>query len=388
MAENRLYAFIALTLLLSLSAGAVDDTAPNQQKLEKLHRQIESTEQAIRQAREAKDDVQTDLMMAEKEISRISRRINIIRQDQGLQQERLVQLEEEVVQRQAALAIEQQALAGLIRSAHQMSRHGDIHILLNQENPALFARMMTYHGYFSRQRIRQIDRVNEKLDELAKAQHAAALQAGTLARLQNKQEQEQLRLEQLKEQKQEALQHILADIDNETGLLGRLKKDEQSLRTILESLTAPLDDIPPGSDQQTTFASLKGRLEWPSGGRLIRRYGAQRGNSGKRWSGVVIGSRPGNDVQAVAHGRVAFSDWLRGYGLLIIIDHGDGYMSLYGHNESVFRDTGEWVEAGDVIASVGDSGGQSQAGLYFELRKGGKPLNPVRWCTTKEPPRG
>ncbi len=388
MVENCLRFFVVFTLFLSLSARATDDVTLNREKLKKLRQKIQATQQSIQQAQGAKDDVQTALMSAEKEISQISRRLSIIRQDYGLQRERLEQLEEKADNRQTALAIEQQALANLMRSAYLMDRHGDIHMLLNQEGPALFARMMIYHGYFSRQRIHQIDRVNQRLNELERAQHAVSLQAGTLTRLQNKQEQERLRLEHLKGQKQEALRRILADINSETGVLGKLKKDEKSLRIILESLTGLLNDIPPGMDQGGTFASLKGRLKWPSIGRLIRHYGAQRGNSGKQWSGVVIGTRQGNDVQAVARGRVAFSDWLRGYGLLIIIDHGDDYMSLYGHNESVFRDTGEWVEVGDVIASVGDSGGQNQASLYFEIRKGGKPLNPIRWCVTKEPPRG
>lgn len=379
---------IVCALFLSLSADATDDVTLNQEKLEKLRRQIETTQHSIQQAHGAKDGLQAALMGTEKEISLISGRLVIIRQDHGLQQTRLEQLQAQADRRQTALAIEQQALAELMRRAYQMERHGDIHMLLNQENPALFARMITYHGYFSRQRIRQIERVSERLDELAKTRHAVSLQAAALARLHSQQEQQQLRLEHLKQQKQETLQRILTDIDSGTDVLGRLKKDEQALRAILESLTDLLSDIPPGADEGKAFSSLKGRLQWPSAGRLIRHYGAQRGSSGKHWSGVVIGTRPGNDVQTVAHGRVAFSDWLRGYGLLIVIDHGDDYMSLYGHNESVFKDTGEWVESGDVIASVGDSGGQGQAGLYFEIRKGGKPLNPIRWCATREPPRG
>ncbi len=379
---------IVCALFLSLSVNAANDVTLNREKLENLRRQIQTTQQSIKQAHGTKDDLQTALMGTEKEISRINRRLGIIHQDYDLQQARLGQLEEETGKRQAALAIERQALADLMRRAYRMERYGDIHMLLNQENPALFARMITYHGYFSRQRIRQIDRVNQRLDELAKAQHAASLQAATLARLRSQQEQQQLRLEHLKEQKREALRRILADIDSGTGALDRLKKDEKALRAVLESLTDLLSDIPSAADRGENFASMKGKLKWPSIGRLIRYYGAQRGNSGKRWSGVVIGARQGNDVRAVAHGRVAFSDWLRGYGLLIIIDHGDDYMSLYGHNESVFKDTGEWVEAGDVIASVGDSGGQDQVGLYFEIRKGGKPLNPILWYATKEPPEG
>lgn len=369
-----------------VSLFADDDVAEHRKKLRQLRQEIQNTQKAIQQAEGQKGDVQASLMETEKEISFIGRRLHIIRKDYELQQQRLEELEDEVDNREIALAEERLALGRLMRSAFQIDRHGDIRMLLNQESPALFSRMLSYHDYFSRQRVRQINRVNEKLQELARAKHALSLQVSTLDRLQGKREQELARLERFKEQKQIVLNQILADIDNEAGLLNKLKKDEVTLKRILKSLTDLLSDIPDGVDKKT-FVSRKGKLNWPSAGRITTRFGQQRGNTGKRWSGVIIGAGRGNDVHAVARGRVAFSDWLRGYGLLIIIDHGEEYMSLYGHNESVYKDTGEWVEAGDVIASIGDSGGQAQAGLYFEIRKAGKPLNPVRWCAGSSPPR-
>ena len=266
-----------------------------------------------------------------------------------------------------------------------MERHGDVRLLLNQENPALFSRMMTYHDYFSRQRVAQIKRVNVRLQELRKAQHAMQLQSSTLERLKYKRQEELAKLSRMKQQKQIVLADILKDIDSEGEHLSQLRKDEQALKNILKSLTDLLSDIPGSVAVTKSFAQMKGKLPWPSNGEIGTRYGSARGNTGKRWSGVVIATQRGGDVVAIAGGRVAFSDWLRGYGLLVIMDHGDGYMSLYGHNESVYKDTGEWVEPGAVIASVGDSGGQNRTGLYFEIRRDGKPVNPVKWCANGQP---
>ena len=212
------------------------------------------------------------------------------------------------------------------------------------------------------------------------------LQSRTLERLAYKREQELAKLGRMKEQKQLALDNIRKSIATEGQQLSQLRKDEDALKKILKSLTDLLSDIPGSVASVKYFAQNKGKLPWPSSGRIATRFGTARGESGKRWSGVIIGAQRGSDVIAVARGRVAFSDWLRGYGLLLIMDHGDGYMSLYGHNESVYKDTGEWVEPGEVIASVGDSGGQNRPGLYFEIRHDGKPVNPVKWCDRGKPP--
>lgn len=361
--------------------------AEKREQLKDIRSQIKQTEQTLQQAESEKRDIQSDLMQAEKEISYIGRRLHIIRKDYELQETRWRELQAVKISREEALETEQRRLAELLRSAYKIDRHGDVRLILNQEDPALFSRMMTYHDYFSRQRIEQIKRVRQRLADLEKAQHALQLQTRALQRLTYKQEQELAKLGRMKEQKQLALDEIRQSIDSEGEQLTQLRKDEQALKKILKSLTDLLSDIPRSATSVKSFAQYKGKLPWPSIGSIATRFGAARGDSGKRWSGVVINSERGSDVIAVARGRVAFSDWLRGYGLLLIMDHGDGYMSLYGHNESVFKDTGEWVEPGEVIASVGDSGGQNTPGLYFEIRHDGKPVNPVKWCATSRPPR-
>lgn len=365
---------------------AEKDIVEQKQQLEKIQSEIKKTQQTIQKAEVQEKDIQTDLRQAEKEISYIGRRLHIIRNDYELQEQRWRELQSVKVARQKALEEEQRHLGELLRSVYRMDRHGDLRLVLNQENPALISRMMTYHGYFTRQRVEQIEKVKFRLAELEKAEHALALQSSTLERLKFKREEELAKLAIMKEQKQLVLEDIRRNIHEEGEQLTQLLKDEKSLKKILRSLSDLLRDIPTSVQKVKKFPQLKGKLPWPSGGKLVTRFGSARGDSGKPWSGVVIGTERGHDVAAIARGRVAFSDWLRGYGLLIIMDHGDGYMSLYGHNESVYKDTGEWVESGEIIASVGDSGGQSKTGLYFEIRHDGKPVNPVKWCANGKPP--
>ena len=375
-----------LLLILLPDYLRAQDAIEKKQQLEQIQSKIQQKKQTIQQAESSKREVQDDLMQAEKEISHIGRRLHIIRNDYELQEVRFKELQAVKLTRQKALSVEQRRLGDLLRHIYRIDRYGDLRLILNQEDPALFTRMMTYHDYFSRQRVEQIERVRFRLAELEKAEHALRLQSSTLERLQLKQEQELARLEEIRQQKQRTLDEIRQSIDQEGQQLARLRKDERALKKIIKSLTDMLSDIPRSIASVKPFGELKGELPWPSLGQLVTRYGSARGDSGKRWSGVIIGTERGADVTAIARGRVAFSDWLRGYGLLLIMDHGDGFMSLYGHNESVYKDTGEWVESGEVIASVGDSGGQNRTGLYFEIRHDGKPVNPVKWCANGKPP--
>lgn len=387
--RHVLHSALVLLMLAAMSSYAQQEVVDKKQQLKSIQDRIAEKKQVLKNAEVEKEDIQFDLMQTEKEISYIGRRLRIIRNDYGLQEERWRELQAVKLARQEALEQEQHKLEDLIRSIYRIDRYGDIRLLLNQEDPALFSRMMTYHDYFSRQRVEQIERVRFRLQELDKAQHALSLQSSTLERLRKKQEQELAKLTAMQSQKQLALDDIRRSIASEGRELTRLKKDEQSLKNILRSLSDMLSDIPGSVSSVKSFSELKGKLPWPSHGKLAVRYGSARGDSGKRWSGVIIGTRRGDEVAAIAGGRIAFSDWLRGYGLLVIIDHGDGYMSLYGHNESVYKDTGEWVESGEIIASVGDSGGQNRTGLYFEIRHDGKPVNPGKWCANSKPlPRG
>jgi septal ring factor EnvC (AmiA/AmiB activator) len=162
-----------------------------------------------------------------------------------------------------------------------------------------------------------------------------------------------------------------------------LEEDERRLQKLVESLQQAIRDIPTAGGEYESLPSLKGKLRWPVAGQISTHYG-ERHFSGKLHArGVHIAARAGADVHAIARGRVVFADWLRGFGLLMIIDHGDNYMSLYGQNRSLYREVGDWVERDEVVAAAGNSGGQQKAGLYLELRKDGRPFNPGDWLQGK-----
>ena len=187
-------------------------------------------------------------------------------------------------------------------------------------------------------------------------------------------------MEASRKERKKVVRSLKAEIKSKGQQLDGLLADEQELKSLLQALTEALSDIPAAPGDHKPFAKLKGKLKWPTSGRRLKAYGESRRIGSLRWQGVVIAGKEGQEVKAVSHGRVAYADWLRGYGLLLIIDHGDGYMTLYGHNQSLFREVGDWVEKGEVIAAVGNSGGIDNHALYFEIRKDGKPTDPIRWC--------
>ena len=212
-------------------------------------------------------------------------------------------------------------------------------------------------------------------------------------------ESEQLRLLQFSrkenlqklEQKKHERELVIAKLDKQLvskgAQLERMQKNARKLNALINSLNqtaanlarlAKLEKVK--SNNAPVFANLKGKLRWPAAGDIMHRYGTTRNNSSLNWKGVLINAPIGSDVKAVSRGRVIFSDWFRNLGRLIIIDHGGGYMSLYGHNQDLFRSVGDKVRTGEVIASVGDSGGRKNSGLYFEVRRKGTPINPATWC--------
>ena len=189
------------------------------------------------------------------------------------------------------------------------------------------------------------------------------------------------RLNRSQESRAELLASLRERIASEGKEVEQLAAQEADLTRLIAELSSILSDYPISSEQP--FSEHKGRLTWPVAGTLLHDFGQPRVGGNIKWNGVVLAAPRGREVRAVYHGRVAFADWLAGMGLLVIVDHGEGYMTLYGYNETVLKNTGDWVAPGDVIATVGDSGGQSQASLYFELRRGTKPENPRRWVTKR-----
>ncbi len=277
-----------------------------------------------------------------------------------------------------ALEGQREALAVLMRSAYALGRSEELKLLLQQEDVGTIARVLAYHRYFQRARIERIDGLLEDLAELAEVQQAILAQAGVLEATRLERERELARLEAQRAERAELLTDLDRVLKDQQARLLALGKDERGLSSLLERLRDVFADIPKQISGAEPFARLRGRMPWPLQGTLATGFGA-RDDGGRKLSGLLIAAKAGAPVQAIARGRVAFADWLKGYGMLLILDHGDGYMSLYGYNESLVREVGDWVGAGETIAHSGASGGQSSPALYFELRHQGKPIDPQPW---------
>ena len=253
-------------------------------------------------------------------------------------------------------------------------------LLLNQQDPAAVSRVMTYYDYFNKARTTRIDKAIQTITKLDQVKVKIENQRLVLNKLKQQQLAEKKQLEESYNERAVVVARLQQELNSKDKQLSQLLEDEQQIQKLLQAIREVMPELLKVPGEAQPFAKLRGKLKWPAQGKIQNIFGKKRKASRVSWNGIVIKAPEGRNVHAVARGRVAYADWLRGYGLLLIIDHGDGYMSLYGHNQSLFKETGDWVEAGEEIASVGNSGGQQQSGLYFEIRHNGKPTNPGKWC--------
>jgi septal ring factor EnvC (AmiA/AmiB activator) len=373
---------LAAWLLLVAAAGTLaadsGQIAREQEKLEQLRDRISRLKGELEAVRGQRDAGQAALEQTDKAIGRLVADLRALDAREASAREELIRLEGErdaVMQRLGRM---RGVLARELRMAYRNGRQERIKLLLNQDDPALVGRMLTYQGYFTRARGRRMAAFRATLDQLRDAEQVLREQQAKLAGLRAEQEQQAAQLGAEKARQADILADLKQRLDSGTSELGTLETDAARVNKLLASLRLALRDIPAGADQQP-LAKLKGKLEWPVAGRISMRYGAQQAAGKMRARGIHITTRSGTDVHAIARGRVVFADWLRGFGLLLILDHGDGYMSLYGENSSLYKGVGEWVGHGEVIAAAGNSGGQLRTGVYLELRKDGQPVNPDGW---------
>jgi septal ring factor EnvC (AmiA/AmiB activator) len=377
--RNLILAALLTGLLMTPQAPA-GDKAQKQQELKGLLQKIDKLKQAIDVKEDSKSQYIKQLKAIEGSIGQVNRKIREIDKQINMRESEMATLRKTRLQHQRNLSRENDYLAEQIYAAFTLGREEKVKLLFSQQAPALLQRNLVYYQYFSNARVALIDRVQTGIDkiieteaEIHKAQAALQLDQQALA-AQKKQ------LDQDLDKRKTIVASLDSQLQKQGGNLSRLQDEALQLQNLINSIQQIFDEAPEVDVSREAFARLKGKLAWPVKGTVRRLFGRQKPSSDLRWQGVVIEAQSGSHVMAVSHGRVAFADWLRGLGNLIIIDHGNSYLSLYGHNESLFKNAGEWVEAGDVISSIGSSGGQKNPGLYFEIRKKGKPQNPTQWC--------
>jgi septal ring factor EnvC (AmiA/AmiB activator) len=286
--------------------------------------------------------------------------------------------QQDIKDRQGQINAQKKSLEAQIRVAYRMGRNDKLKLMLNQQEPAVTGRIMVYYEYLNKLRLKKIEKIDDDLQQLRALKQVQHKENARLNEKLAKSKLEQSFLIKTRNAREQLLAKIKQRFFSKKQQLNQYKTSEKRLKTLILKLQQLRDPFPLEEGAVTEFAKLKGKLPWPVQGRIKKKFGARR--MGSRWDGVLIKAKSGTPIHAVTRGRVVYADWLRGYGLLTNIEHAQRYMTLYAFNESLYKSVGDWIEAGTVIATVGQSGGQTVTGLYFGIRKKGKPVNPERWC--------
>ncbi len=370
------------TLSPALADNPAQERAARETEAERKLAQVRARIAELTETRRALEGERGDatriLREADQAVDRESRALREVEARIAEQEAELARLESERQSLAARLGTQRKALATLLRSAYALGRHEQLKLLLAQDRIESLARVLAYHRYFQRDRMARIDGLMQELAALAEVVLQVQAQRLTLDASRTAQAAQLADLEGRREERRAVLAELEARFKDTDSRLLALGRDEQALVDLLERLRDIFADIPDRLDAAQPFAQRRGRLGTPITGPTLVGFGGTLPD-GRTSHGWLIEAEGGAAVRAVAHGRVAFADWLKGYGLILILDHGEGWMSLYAQNDSLQREVGDWVDAGDVLASAGSSGGQSGTALYFELRRGGRPVDPRGW---------
>lgn len=408
--RSGLFSASGLAALLILVVGvafAPPVSAAPQKELKELRGRIENLQKQLDTAEASKSSAADSLRESEQAISQINRKLHDLSLRQQDTAAALKDLNARTADTRHAIQNRQDQLAKLVYQQYIHGRQDYLKLLLNRQDPNDIARDLHYYTYISRAQANLIQGLQDDLRQLDQLTAETRAKSDTLAQIQTEQANQKRQLEKEQENRKAVLSRLSQQISGQRKELSRLKENEKQLTALVERLARAAAQaaraarakarvhagsksegisntrVPDAAFAGIPFSDLKGKLRLPVVGELTNRFGGPREDTGTPWKGLFIKAREGQPVKAIASGRVVFADWLRGFGNLIIVDHGDGYMSLYADNESLYKQVGEQVKAGDTIATVGNSGGNPQTGLYFELRHESKPLDPLNWITLK-----
>ncbi|MDY7567540.1 murein hydrolase activator EnvC [Pseudomonas sp. RTC3] len=437
-----LRALIVLALTCLLNPAFADERAQTQQQLDAARKDVTELKKRLGELQQEKSGVQKDLRGTETEMGKLEKQVEALQKEQKKTESELQRLDQEKKKLQSARVEQQRLIAIQARAAYQSGREEYLKLLLNQQNPEKFARTLTYYDYLSQARLAQLHGFNETLRQLAGVEKDIDLQQAQLLVQRSTLDSQREELDKVRQERQQALAKLNQDVKARDQKLQTRQQEQADLANVLKTIEETLarqareaeearqkaliaqqeaekqrkheeqaralaknssskksaedDDEAPvkrpvkapgvlvssaGVSYGGPFAEARGKLPWPVDGRLLARFGETRGDDARtKWDGVMISAAAGSQVHAVHGGRVVFADWLRGAGLLVILDHGNGFLSLYGHNQSLLKDAGDIVKAGEAISTVGSSGGQDTPALYFAIRQQGRPSDPAQWC--------
>ncbi len=415
--------------LLLILAGAVQ-AAPSKESLQELQERIENLKQELDKTEGAHHEAADALKQSEQAISEANRKLSELRQQQKTNASTLQQLNHKQAGLQTTIEEQQRLLGQQFYRQYLNGEQGYLRVLLEQQDPNAVERNLQYYRYVAKARAKLIEGLRQNLDKVAELNEQTQATLKEITELKTDQEKARQELQKQKAEHQSVMSQLAGKIKSQRGEISKLQRDEKRLSELMERLeriarqeaekrakereaarqkktekktakkqdggkastkeetpkaetVATNDELPDADQDSGFFASLKGKLRLPAKGEVANKFGSPRQESGLSWKGLFIRAAEGADVRAIARGQVVFADWLRGFGNLLIVDHGSGYMSLYGNNQALLKRVGDSVQAGDQVASIGNSGGNAESGVYFELRHKSQPMDPMAWCTLK-----
>lgn len=370
----------ALITTLLISPALANEKA-EQHKLNKIKQDIIKLEKSIKGSGEQQGTLNHALKKSELASAKLNRKINELEKTLRSLRSELDDLQQQQLKLEQSLKSQQGLIAQQITSAYKMGSEESIKLLLNQEDPETVSRTLKYYHYFLQARAKKLEEYRATLATLKQVESQIIDRQTQVTSNQSALKDQQKQLLAKQQQRRDVLAKLNQQINSSQQRLKKLRSERSKLESILKSLEEGIAKLSLPATEEP-FKGRKGKLPWPVSGRLSKYFGASR-KANIRWDGWLLKAKEGSPVKAIHHGRVIFSDYLRGHGLLLILDHGDGYMSLYAHNQVLLKETGEWVLPSEIIAKVGNTGGRDEHALYFEIRHNGKPTNPKRWLTKK-----
>jgi septal ring factor EnvC (AmiA/AmiB activator) len=368
------YVLLLWSTAFQATAAGIDT---KEAELRQVRTRIEAIRKQIHADAERRDALSGQLKQADLEIQSARERLSAVRGRRIESEQKLAGLRNEQAETQRAVAGEREELGAELTVAYMNGRQEQLKLLLNQRDPAAAGRMMAYYGYFGRARAERITSITEHLAHLELLGESIATETARLRELEAENQRDVKALAGARERRAQTLAEVQAKLRTRSDQLAKLQSDAQALEKLVEQLRRAIEEFPGLAEQP--FQRVRGKLPWPVKGSLLAKYGQLRAGGPLKWQGVVIAAERGAQVRAPYYGRVVYADWLPGLGLLIVLDHGGGYMSLYGHNEQVYRRVGDRVAPGDALAAVGEAAGLGRPGLYLEIRKGKQTLDPQEW---------
>ena len=400
---------LAWLLMASQMSHANDKVGAAKKDISGIQKKINTIEQKINQTKKEQHDVTDALKKSETAISDANKTLHKIRQEQQQNEAKLNQLKKQSLSISGKLAQQQKQLSKLLYQRYTVGNQSYTQLILQSKNPSKISRDLKYQSYIAKAHTKLINDMQSNLDEIKLLDKKTTEALQQVAELKAKQESERAVLEKQKSEKALVFRSLSKEISAQRGQINKLKRDEKRLSQLVTKLTARAKPARPkvapskiakpekeettiiANNQETPdnrysgkkFSLLKGKLKLPVKGEVTNRFGRERQDGGLSWKGLFIRADEGAPVKSVASGRVVFAEWMRGFGNLIIVDHGSGYMSLYGNNQTILKNVGEDIEGGDTIAAVGNSGGNKSHGLYYELRKKSVPFDPLAWSSLR-----